>query len=114
MANPTLSLLARTAGDAFEQVGTSRPSSGSTLTVTISGASTETHPIDVPGQAGGWIHAWFDLAAFAGQSISLTLRVVGDPAVIVDEVSLGSAMAGAHPVYLPLISASYRSAYQAD
>ena len=73
----------------------------STLTVTIVGTTTSTHELAVTSEE--WAHAWYDVSAFAGAPATIELAVTGDPALIVDEVSLGSAMPGVSLSYLPLV-----------
>jgi hypothetical protein len=95
MTQPTLSLMARLAGEA-----------GPTeLKIQVAGNTMISDSLQVPD--GSWIHAWYDLSALADQTVELTLEVTGQSAVIVDEVSLGSALPGVHRVHLPLASRSY-------
>jgi hypothetical protein len=74
-----------------------------TLSVRITGATTFSEELTVT--ADGWTHAWYDAAAFAGQAVELSFAVEGNRAVILDEVSLGSAKDGVHLVFLPLMAA---------
>jgi lysophospholipase L1-like esterase len=91
----TLSLMARLAGEG---------NLAGTLIVEVKGTTTLTEMLAVP--AGGWVHAWYDVSAFEGETVTLALSVTGGPAVIVDEVSLGSAAPGVYGSYLPLLSAA--------
>ncbi len=65
----------------------------------------------LPLTAEGWLHAWWDLSAWNGPTV--TLRVTWQQggrdrraAVLLDEISLGTAVAGAYPIYLPLAARS--------
>lgn len=60
----------------------------------------------------GWRHAWLDLSAHAGQTVTVELALVqagayaGYPTgAYLDEVSIGPAAGGPHEVHLPLIVA---------
>jgi hypothetical protein len=64
---------------------------------------------DVAVTSGDWRHIWFDASALVGQTIGLALAVSDSPAVIVDEISFGSAGTGTHVVYLPLIASHYHT-----
>lgn len=98
LTQPTLSLMVRLA----EEAGPAAK-----LKIQIAGTTTISDDLEVP--AGGWHHTWYDLSALAGQTVDLTLAVTGSPAVIVDEVSLGSALPGVHRAHLPLVSHSFAS-----
>jgi hypothetical protein len=56
--------------------------------------------------AGSWRHVWLPADAAAGQVVTLTLSVADDAAVLVDEVSLGSAAHGGSWSFLPIVSRS--------
>jgi hypothetical protein len=79
---PTLSLMVRLAANAGP---------ASKLKVQVLGTTTITREWTV--QDGPWVHVWSDLSSVAGQTVEIRLIVAGAPAVIVDEVSLGSALA---------------------
>ena len=66
-------------------------------------AITRTLPL-VPG---GWVHAWEDLSAFSGQTVTLAVGFQGTAGareVYLDEISIGATRRGSYPVYLPLIT----------
>ena len=58
----------------------------------------------VPVSAGGWKHVWFDVGDLVGQEVTLVFTVSGSPAVLLDEVSLGSATSGGGWSLLPIIA----------
>jgi hypothetical protein len=60
----------------------------------------------IPLAPGGWTHAWEDLSAFSGQTVTLRIGFLEASAreVYLDEVSIGATRGGSYPVYLPLIS----------
>jgi hypothetical protein len=50
-----------------------------------------------------WTHVWFPVDAALGEVVTLTVTVSEDPAVILDEVSLGTAVVGGGSVFLPFV-----------
>jgi hypothetical protein len=58
----------------------------------------------VPVSAGGWTHVWYDVGDAVGEEATLTFMVSGSPAVLLDEVSLGSAAFGGSWTFMPIIS----------
>jgi len=74
------------------------------LSVTLSG-STEVMTRVVALGGGDWQHAWFDVSAFAGETIEVRfLFTSGDSArVWIDEVSLGPAAREPSRAYLPAV-----------
>jgi hypothetical protein len=80
------------------------------VAVTLSdGVLTATHTL--PLTESGWVHAWWDVPQ--GMGPALTLRVewrlgpgAGPGGVVLDELSLGTAIRGAVPAYLPLATRS--------
>jgi hypothetical protein len=96
LTDPTLSWLA--------QVVSGAPADG--LVVEVSnGADAITRTI--PLTAGGWTHAWEDLSAFSGQTVTLRIGfqgAAGAREVYLDEISIGALRRGSYPLYLPLIS----------
>jgi lysophospholipase L1-like esterase len=91
-----LSLLAR-----LEQ---EQPGEASTLQVVLSqeGSSTPpvTHTLSLESET--WIHAWYEVGDLQGEPLAVTLLVSGSPAILLDEVSLGTALPGGGWVYLPI------------
>jgi hypothetical protein len=59
-----------------------------------------TFTLDVADEA--WTHAWFDLPDLAAEPLTLTLIVSGSPAILLDEVSLGSTHRAGYTIHLPL------------
>jgi len=91
VSNPTLSFLVRLA----------QPGSPSSLQVVLSGANPVTYSLAVDSNA--WSHVWYDLTDLAGSPLAVTFAVDGSPAVLVDEISLGSAVRGGYRAHLPLV-----------
>jgi len=60
----------------------------------------------IPLAPGGWVHAWEDLSAFSGQTVTLRVGFLETSAreVYLDEVSIGATQIGVYPVRLPLIA----------
>jgi hypothetical protein len=56
--------------------------------------------------SSGWMHAWMDLGAFSGQTVTLRIGLLeADPReVYLDEISIGATQVGVYPVRLPLIT----------
>jgi lysophospholipase L1-like esterase len=50
-----------------------------------------------------WTHIWLPVQGAVGQATNLTFTVSDDPAIVLDEVRLGSAVAGGGSVYLPAV-----------
>jgi lysophospholipase L1-like esterase len=94
LSDPTLSFMARLA--------TAGPS---TLQVKLANTGSLSTPIvfGLPVTSEAWTHVWVDLTGLVSEPLTLTLTVSDTPAVIVDEVSLGSSLHGAHAIYLPVI-----------
>jgi len=51
-----------------------------------------------------WTHVWLPIDASAGQAATLTFAVSGTAPILLDEVSLGSAISGGSEVRLPLVN----------
>ena len=60
----------------------------------------------IPLTPSGWTHAWVDLSAFSGQTVTLRIGFLEASAreVYLDEVSIGATRVGVYPVRLPLIA----------
>ena len=56
-----------------------------------------------PVSADSWSHVWLPVDEALGEVVTLSLTVSDNPAVIVDEVSLGTAVVGGGSVFLPFI-----------
>lgn len=91
LVDPTLSFLVRLDDAA---------AGASTLTVELAG--TPISHTQVVSTAD-WTHVWLPIDAAVGQPMTLTFTVSGNPAVRLDEVSLGSAIKGGSQVQLPVI-----------
>jgi hypothetical protein len=98
LVSPTLSLL--------YLVSAAQPSD--TLSVVLTdGATAITYTL--PVTASGWQHTWEPLPDWITQTAILRLQWAQDAPdhvadVVVDEVSLGSSVAGLGPLYLPVVS----------
>jgi hypothetical protein len=57
-----------------------------------------------PVSSDDWTHVWYSVDGAPGQVVTLTLTVSDNPAILLDEVSLGTATVGGGSVFLPLIS----------
>lgn len=90
----TLSLMARL----------DQPGPPGTLWVRLDGAGGVSTPVTwtVSIETEAWSHAWLDLAAWAGQALTVTLSVSNSVALVLDEVRLGSALVGGDWAYLPM------------
>ena len=92
LKDPTLSLVYRVTGNAPAWVAVQGPTQ--TLTHTLPTAMT-------------WSHAWMDVSEFQGQGVTIALHVDGalggSGTLVVDEVSLGTAVPGWWDVYLPIV-----------
>ena len=79
----------------------------STLDVALAGAPISHTRIT---SADEWTHIWLPLDAATGQdaaigqATTLTFTVPGTPAILLDEVSLGSAISGGSEIRLPLVN----------
>jgi len=95
IAQPTLSWLYQIIGGA--------PTDSLVIQVTN---GTDDITREIPLMVGGWTHAWEDLSAFSGQTVTLRIGFLetGAREVYVDEVSIGATRVGVYPVRLPLIS----------
>jgi lysophospholipase L1-like esterase len=96
LSEPTLSFMARL----------STPGSASMLQVKLANTGSLSTPVvyNLPVSSDAWSHVWYDLTGLVSEPLTLTLTVSDSPAIIVDEVSLGSSLKGAYPLYVPLIN----------
>jgi hypothetical protein len=89
---PTLSLLYRTGGNQTARVIVQ--GAEGTLDQSLSAAAT-------------WSHVWMDLSALQGQMVEVTLELDSPSGssgwLVVDEISLSSAVPGRSRVYLPVV-----------
>jgi lysophospholipase L1-like esterase len=90
LTNPTLSLMVRLDDEV---------AGNSSLQISLAGAPVSTRTVT----GGEWTHVWVPIEGFLGQSGALTFSVSNSPAILLDEVSLGSAMPGGSLNYLPAI-----------
>jgi lysophospholipase L1-like esterase len=95
LTQPTLSFLVRL----------DTPGLGSSLQVELANTDTLSVPMTYTLAVADvqWTHVWYDLTGMVSQPLTLTLAVSGSSAVLLDEVSLGSALKGSHWTYLPVI-----------
>ncbi|MFN2291094.1 MAG: GDSL-type esterase/lipase family protein [Anaerolineae bacterium] len=91
LTNPTLSFMVRLDDGS---------GGNSTLQVSLAGVPVSTQTVT----SGLWTHVWVPIEGFLGQSGALTFSVSNSPAILLDEVSLGSALPGGSISYLPAIS----------
>jgi hypothetical protein len=70
------------------------------------GSSVQTLPT-----AADWSHAWIDVSAFKGQTVTVHIAIQGGTGdggtLTVDEVSVGKALVGVRNRYLPAVRRSY-------
>jgi hypothetical protein len=92
LSNATLSFMARLEDGA---------TGSSTLDIELDGT-----PLSAPQpvSSDNWTHIWYSVDDALGQVVTLTLTVSDNPAILLDEVSLGTATVGGGSVFLPLIS----------
>jgi hypothetical protein len=92
---PTLSVMVRLA-----QAGPA-----SSLDIRLAGTGLLSPPVTytLPVESVDWTHVWRDVPGPIGEPLTLTLTVVDAPAIVVDEVRLGSSVQGGFPVYLPIV-----------
>jgi lysophospholipase L1-like esterase len=92
---PTFSLLVRL----------SEAGPAGSLSVELTGSGVISSPLThtIPVESVEWKHVWHDLPGVANEPLTLTLTIVDAPAVLVDEVRLGSTIRGGYPVYLPIL-----------
>jgi hypothetical protein len=111
LSNPALSFMTRLSG----------AGPASTLQIELASTGVFSPPVSytLAVMIDGWSHAWYDLAALAGEQmatspnspalilaepLTLTFTVSDGPAILVDEVRLGSAPQGTYLTYLPVIA----------
>jgi hypothetical protein len=90
MKNATLSFLVKLDGS----------SGDNSIQVALAGTSLSW---TVPVLPGGWTHVWYDVGDAVGRATTLTFTVTGSPAVLLDEVTVGSAASGGSRVFLPTV-----------
>ena len=82
------------------------PGEASTLQIVLANEGSPeppvTHTLSLASDA--WTHAWYDLGKLQAEPLTLVLLVAGGPAVLVDEVSLGTAVPGGSWAHLPFVS----------
>jgi lysophospholipase L1-like esterase len=63
-------------------------------------------PISLTQQvpADSWTHVWLPVDAALGEVVTLNLTVSDNPAILLDEVSLGTAVVGGSMSYLPFVA----------
>jgi hypothetical protein len=95
LRDPTLSFLARLA-----EVGPQ-----STLQIELAGAGGSSLPLTdtLAVKDERWAHVWYDLSGLVSEPLTLTLTVSHSPSILLDEVSMGSALVGRYPIYLPVV-----------
>lgn len=95
LSDPTLSFLVRL--DA--------PGSGSVLQTELANSGVLSPPVShtLLVATDEWVHVWYDLTGLVSEPLTLTFVVSDSPVVVLDEISLGSALKGGYVTYLPLI-----------
>jgi len=91
LTNATLSFMVKLDGD-----GT-----GNSIQVDLEGTPFSRTVLVSPG---GWAHKWYDVGDLVGQDATLIFTVSGSQAVLLDEVSLGSAASGGGWTFMPIIA----------
>lgn len=96
MDHPTLSFLVRLEQD----------TQASTLSIGLESAGGLTTPVvhTLLVESEEWTHVWYDLQGLVSEPLILTFSVSGDPSIILDEVSVGSAIKGSYRQYLPIVA----------
>jgi hypothetical protein len=81
------------------------PGPASSLRLTLANTNVLSPPLtySLPVQDDAWTHIWYDLSGLVSDPLTLTFSVDDYPAVLLDEVSLGSAAHGGYLIYLPLV-----------
>jgi hypothetical protein len=95
LTNPTLSFIVR-----LETAGPP-----TTLQIRLASADVFSPPAiyNLPISSSAWTHVWYGLPDLVNEPLTITFTVSDDPAILMDEVSLGSSLKGVQPLYLPLI-----------
>jgi lysophospholipase L1-like esterase len=93
--NPSLSFLAR-----LEE-----PGSASTLSIELESANELIPPVShtLTVESEEWAHFWYDLEGLASDPMTLTLTVSNSLPILLDEVSVGSAIKGSYRQWMPVI-----------
>lgn len=80
------------------------------LRITAGSVATQTISYTVAVESATWSHTWYDMSAIGTSSleasplVTLTFVVSDSQAVLIDEIGLGSALAGGYGLYLPVAS----------
>jgi hypothetical protein len=95
ISDPTLSFMVR--------LGAEGPASS--LQIELANTGTFSPPVSytLDVSSTDWIHVWYDLTPLASEPLTLTLVVADSPAVIVDEVRLGSTVPGGYWPHMPAV-----------
>jgi lysophospholipase L1-like esterase len=95
LTSPTLSFLAR-----LDQAGPA-----STLSIELESASERIALVSfaLTVESDEWTHYWYDLEGMVSDPLTLTFTVSNDPPIILDEVSIGSAIQGSYRQWMPLV-----------
>ncbi|MBN1887449.1 MAG: PD40 domain-containing protein [Thermoflexales bacterium] len=99
-SQPTLSWLYRV----------TRESGDNEFLVVISGDSTVLTQSVAMQATSDWAHAWYDLSAFIGQTVTMQFGFqtqTGTQQIYLDEISLGEYKVGVLSTYLPLITRNH-------
>lgn len=54
--------------------------------------------------SAAWTHVWYDLAGLPAGPFTLTFRLSGTSAILLDEIALGSSPPGTYPIHLPVLT----------
>jgi hypothetical protein len=95
LTSPTLSFLA-----SLVQAGPA-----STLSIELESASERIALVSfaLTVESDEWTHYWYDLEGMVSDPLTLTFTVSNDPPIILDEVSIGSAIQGSYRQWMPLV-----------
>ncbi|HSR33767.1 MAG TPA: GDSL-type esterase/lipase family protein [Anaerolineae bacterium] len=91
LTDATLSLMVKLDNDA---------AGSSTVDIQLAGTPVS-HSWEVSTEE--WTHVWLPVDAAVGQAATLTITVTDHPAIVVDEVRLGSAVSGGGTLYMPIV-----------
>ena len=92
---PTLSFMVRLA----------EAGPANSLDIRVAGTGVLSPPLTytLPVESVDWTHVWHDMPGPVSEPLTLTLTVVDAPALVLDEVRLGTSLQSGFPLYLPIL-----------